>query len=74
MEVHDILTVIVEEGLVDVEAKWELLNHVQRGDLRPMEIGKARSPSQLKTSLDTKDPLVAVVISVAMDMVSGTLT
>jgi hypothetical protein len=74
-EVYEILEEAEQEGLVDADSMWELLHHVQRGDLRPLDVERARSvpDPELRQWLQGRDELAEIVVSVCLDMAPGTL-
>jgi hypothetical protein len=73
-EVHEILAEAEREGFVDSDSMWELLHHLQRGDLRPLEKA-ARKPEDKNVSdwLDRRGDLAEIVVSVCLDMAPDSL-
>jgi hypothetical protein len=69
-EVYEILVEAAREGHVDSEAMWRLLHHVQRGDLRPMDVEVARAPRDQKLSdwLQGRGELAKIVVSVCLNL------
>jgi|GEM_PF-3306775 len=75
-EVQRILVEASKEGFVDEESMWELLRHVQAGDLRPLDEARARGSwkkKELANWLRSRDHLTSVVISATLDIWEQTL-
>ncbi len=69
-EVYEVLAEAAREGHIDSTPMWQLLHHVQRGDLRPLDVEVARAPHDKKLSnwLKGRGELAKIVVSVCLDL------
>lgn len=74
-DVYRILCEAEKTGFIDRASKWQVMRHVHRGDLRPLDEARARPPRDpaLTTWLRGRDELTQIVVAVALDVHSKVL-
>jgi hypothetical protein len=73
--IYEILNEAEAEGFVDTESKWLLLHHVQRGDLRPLDIkpARARRDPELARWTTGRDEFDEIVVLAAQNIAPDTI-